>query len=259
MRETGQLHRKVALVTGAAKRIGKAISEDLAAHGWSVGIHANTSRAEAEETVAAIRAAGGHAQALFADLAKTASLALLVEATQAAFGTPVSLLVNNASLFQKDEIETLEPELFEAHHAVHVRAPCFLAQAMVERLPNGLAGNIVNMIDQRVLKPTPQFFSYALSKSALWAATRTMAQALAPRVRVNAIGPGPTLANSRQTPEDFEFQTQNLLLRQGPELEEFGRTIRFLVETPSITGQMIALDGGQHLAWQTPDVSGMRE
>lgn len=259
MPEAAKPSPKVALVTGAARRIGKAIAEDLAANGWAVGVHANTSREEAQATVAVIRAAGGKAMPLFADLTDTSALTGLIDEAQAALGGPISLLVNNASLFVQDEIRTLEPEAFDAHYAVHVRAPCFLAQTMADRLPEGACGNIVNMIDQRVLKPTPAYFSYALSKSALWAATRTMAQALSPLIRVNAIGPGPTLANTRQTPEDFSAQTQSLLLQHGPGLEEFGRTIRFLVETPSITGQMIALDGGQHLAWATPDVSGLKE
>ncbi|AXS41431.1 SDR family oxidoreductase [Breoghania sp. L-A4] len=251
---------KAALVTGGAKRIGRAIARDLAAHGWSVCVHARTSsHGEAERTVAEIRDAGGQAQALFADLSDVSQLNGLVEAARSAFGAPLTLLVNNASLFEKDSVGSLTPELFDAHHAVHVRAPCFLAQAMAARLPDGMTGSIVNMVDQRVWKPTPEFFSYTLSKSALWAATRTLAQALAPRIRVNAIGPGPTLPNTRQTEDDFRRQTDNLLLGHGPALAEFGRTIRFLAETPSVTGQMIALDGGQHLAWQTPDVTGMPE
>lgn len=248
----------VALVTGAAKRIGAAIVEDLAAHGWHVGIHAHASRAEAEALAHRIRTGGGTAQVLVADLRDPHQPAALAAAAEKALG-PVTLLVNNASIFEKDELGGLDASLFDAHFAVHTRAPCFLAQEMANRLPVGLSGNVVNVIDQRVLRPTPHFFSYALSKAALWAATRTMAQALAPRIRVNAIGPGPTLASHRQQAEDFRAQCEAVPLGRGPALEEFGRTIRFLVETPSITGQMIAIDGGQHLAWETPDVVGVPE
>jgi NAD(P)-dependent dehydrogenase (short-subunit alcohol dehydrogenase family) len=127
---------------------------------------------------------------------------------------------------------------------------------MKQKLSKGL---IVNIIDQRVKRLNPNFFSYTLSKSALWTATQTMAQSFAPRVRVNAIGPGPTLANERQAPEDFAKQVQGIPMQAAPALEEFGKTIRYLYDTPSITGQMIALDGGQHLAWETPDVAGIRE
>jgi NAD(P)-dependent dehydrogenase (short-subunit alcohol dehydrogenase family) len=138
-------------------------------------------------------------------------------------------------------------------------APCLLADAFVRQLPEDRSGNIINIIDQRVLKLTPQFFSYTLAKSALWTATQTLAQALAPRIRVNAIGPGPTALSSRQSADDFALQAAAVPLGFGPRLEEFGRTIRFLVETPSITGQLICLDGGQHLAWETADVVGVGE
>lgn len=140
-----------------------------------------------------------------------------------------------------------------------MKAPALLAQNFARALPAGREGLIVNMIDQRVWRPTPRYFSYALSKSTLWTATQMMAQALGPRVRVNAIGPGPTLKNARQEDSDFAAQVDGLILKRGPELPEFGATIRYLWEARSVTGQMIALDGGQHLAWQTPDVTGMTE
>lgn len=250
--------KKVALVTGGARRIGRAIVEDLAAHGWAVAVHAHGSRSAAEALVADIATRGQTAHAVYGDLRDATCFAGLVEATQAALG-PLTLLVNNASIFEQDEIGSLDQRLFDAHFALHLRAPCFLAEAMVARLPDGVDGNVVNIIDQRVWKLTPRFFSYTLSKSALWTATQTMAQALAPRVRVNAIGPGPAMASSRQQAADFRAQCAALPLGRGPSLDEFGRTIRFLVETPSITGQMIAIDGGQHLAWQTPDVVGQPE
>ena len=145
------------------------------------------------------------------------------------------------------------------HFALHIKAPSFLASAFAKQLSPDNTGNIINIIDQRVLKLTPQFYTYTLSKSALYTATKTMAQALAPNIRVNAIGPGPTIKNERQQPSDFQKQINELPLKQGPKLSEFAQTIKFLVETPSITGQMIILDGGQHLIWQTPDVTNVRE
>jgi NAD(P)-dependent dehydrogenase (short-subunit alcohol dehydrogenase family) len=250
--------RGVALVTGAAKRIGAAIAADLAQHGFAVAVHCNRSTAEADALVAEIRAAGGRAQAFQAGLTDPDAVAGLAAAVDAALG-PVRLLVNNASAFDPDSATAPDWAAWERHFALHLRAPVQLAAEMVRRLPADGRGLIVNIVDQRVWKLTPQFFSYTLSKAALWTATRTMAQDFAPRVRVNAIGPGPTLANERQRAEDLDAQAEGLLLKKGPMLTEFGATIRYLWDTPSITGQMIALDGGQHLAWQTPDVTGMRE
>lgn len=249
---------KNVLVTGGARRIGAAIARDLARAGWGVAIHCRDSRDEAEALAAGIRADGGRAAVVVGDLADVQAVYRIVSDSVAALG-PLGLLVNNASMFEKDEIGTLDPDLFERQMRVNLTAPCLLADAFVGHLPEGATGHIVNLIDQRVLKPTPQFFSYTLSKAALHMATRTLAQALAPRVRVNAIGPGPTLANTRQGDDDFARQSAAVLLGYGPRLEEFGRTIRWLVETPSITGQMICLDGGQHLAWETPDVVGIAE
>ena len=141
------------------------------------------------------------------------------------------------------------------HFDVHVRAPSILVRDFARQLPATKSGLVVNIVDQRVWNPTPRYYSYTLSKAALWMATRTMAQALAPSIRVNAIGPGPSLPNERQDPRDFQQQVEGLILKTGPRLDEFGRTVRYLFESPSITGQMIALDGGQHLAWETPDVA----
>lgn len=251
--------RPVALVTGGARRIGRAVVEDLAAHGFDVAIHVRGARLEGEALAEAIAGAGGRAAVVEGDLTDPAAPEQVVAAAAAALG-PVALLVNSASVFERDELGTLEPELYDQHMAIHTRAPIFAAQAMARLLPAGREGLVVNVIDQRVWKLTPQFFSYTLSKAALWSATQTMAQALAPRrIRVNALGPGPTLANTRQQAADFARQVAAVPLGRGPALEEFGRTIRFLWETPSVTGQMIALDGGQHLAWETPDVVGMAE
>lgn len=245
-------------MTGAAQRIGRAIAEDLAANGFSVAIHANSSIETARSIARAITANGGRATALDCDLADAEATALLVGRAVEAIG-PLGVVVNNASLFKPDSLRNLDSALWDRHFDVHVRAPSILARDFAVQLPEGSGGLIVNIIDQRVWNPTPRYYSYTLSKSALWMATRTMAQALAPRIRVNAIGPGPTLPNERQSEADFKAQTEALLLQSGPGLDEFGRTIRFLVDTPSITGQMIALDGGQHLAWQTPDVAEITE
>mgnify|MGYP001331274073 CR=1 FL=1 len=247
-----------ALVTGGARRIGRAIVEDLAAHGFAVAIHANASRPEAHDLAAEIAGAGGRAAVVSADLTDMAAAGGLVAAAQAALG-PVRLLVNNASAFDDDSVLDFDEAVWDRHFALHVKAPAVLAQTFARALPAGAEGLIVNMVDQRVWRPTPRYFSYALSKSALWAATQTMALALAPRIRVNAIGPGPTLPNARQADADFRAQVEALVLRRGPQLTEFGATIRYLWQARSITGQMIALDGGQHLAWQTPDVTGMAE
>jgi NAD(P)-dependent dehydrogenase (short-subunit alcohol dehydrogenase family) len=250
--------RPTALVTGGALRIGRAIVEDLAAHGWAVAIHCRGARAQADALAAAIEGQGGRAVVVQAELSDLVGLPLLLEQAKAVLG-PIALLVNSAAMFEEDALGHLDPVAWNRQITVNLTAPVFLAQAFAAALPAGANGNIVNIIDQRVWKPVPAFFCYQISKSALWTATQTMAQALAPRVRVNAIGPGPVLPSSRQTLADMDRQVAALLLKRRPALGEFGRTIRYLVETPSITGQMIALDGGQHLAWETPDVVGTRE
>jgi len=247
-----------ALVTGGAKRIGKAIVEDLASHGFAVAIHANRSRDEADALAAGINQSGGRAAVVSADLTDMDAVSDLIGQAEVALG-PISLLVNNASLFVDDSIEDFDWQAWDRHFAIHVKTPALLAQNFARALPEGQEGLIVNIIDQRVWRPTPRYFSYALSKSALWTQTEMLAQALGPRIRVNAIGPGPTLKNARQEDHDFQSQVDGLILKRGPQLAEFGATIRYLWDARSVTGQMIALDGGQHLAWQTPDVTGMTE
>jgi len=247
-----------ALVTGGAKRIGKAIVEDLASHGFAVAIHANRSGDEADALAAGIKQSGGRAAVVSADLTDMDAVSDLVGQAEAALG-PISLLVNNASLFVDDSVEDFDWQAWDRHFAIHVKTPALLAQNFARSLPERQEGLIVNIIDQRVWRPTPRYFSYALSKSALWTQTQMLAQALGPRIRVNAIGPGPTLKNVRQDDSDFDAQLAGLILKRGPELPEFGATIRYLWDARSVTGQMIALDGGQHLAWQTPDVTGMTE
>lgn len=245
---------RAALITGASKRIGRAIAEDLSANGFAVALHANQSFDEAMEIVAKLQQTGRKAIAIKADLQDLGETSTLIERASAELG-PLDLLVNNASAFLGDSAERFDAKAFEAHFAVHVRAPSILAADFVQQLPEPNPGLIVNMIDQRVWALNPRFYSYTLSKAALWTATQTMAQSFAPRIRVNAIGPGPTVRSVRQSEEDFQAQIDGLILKAPPGLEEFGRTIRFLFDTPSITGQMIALDGGQHLAWETPDVA----
>lgn len=237
------------LITGAAKRIGRAIALALAGDGRPVAVHYNGSQAEAEATVREIEAAGGRAAALQADLADHDAVTDLTAAAAARLGEPVEVLVNNASLFENDNIRSVSRESFDRHMAVNLRAPLFLAQGFAAALPVDRTGNIINLIDMRVWKPTPGFMSYTLSKSGLEMLTRTLAMGLAPRIRVNAIGPGPVLANERQTDEQFERQWRSTLLRRGAEPEEIAGGVRFILSAPSLTGQMIALDGGQHIPW----------
>jgi NAD(P)-dependent dehydrogenase (short-subunit alcohol dehydrogenase family) len=239
---------QVALITGAARRIGRAIAIDMARSGYAVGVHYRNSRADADSLVAEITHTGARAVALDADLADTKAVAGLVERCGDALGAPPSCLVNNASEFLLDSIDTLTENLWDTHQTINLKAPVFLAQSMLRHLPPDVEGNIVNIIDQRVWKLTPDFFSYTISKAGLWTATRTLAQALAPRIRVNAIGPGPVLQSVHQTPGDFAAEQASTLLKRGPSPDEIAAAVRFILTTPSMTGQMIALDAGQHLS-----------
>lgn len=249
---------EAALVTGGAQRIGRRIVERLAGEGYAVAIHCRRSTDEAEAIATEIRKQGGRAAIVQADLADGRAVEGIVPEAVKALG-PLTLLVNNASEFEPDEVETLSQERWDRHFAVNLRAPAFLARDFARQLPAGRQGSIVNIVDQRVWKLTPQFFSYTLTKAALFTATRTMAQALAPRIRVNAIGPGPTLSNVRQGDEDFAKQSEAVLLGRGGSPDEIADAVLYLAKAASVTGQMIAVDGGQHLAWETPDVAGIRE
>jgi NAD(P)-dependent dehydrogenase (short-subunit alcohol dehydrogenase family) len=240
-----------ALVTGAAKRIGRAIAADLAAAGWDVAVHYRSSRAEAEALVAEIAAAGGRAVVLAADLARESETAALVPAAAKALG-PLTLLVNNASLFEMDKVDTATRASWDAHIETNLRAPLVLSQAFARQLPDGATGNIVNILDQRVWKLTPYFLSYTVAKMGLWTLTRTLALALAPQIRVNGVGPGPTLPSPRQTPEQFARQCAAMPLGRGTTPAEICAAIRFILSAPALTGQMIALDGGEHLGWAVP-------
>ncbi len=230
------------------------MAEALGADGWSVGVHYRRSKTGAQQTAETIRAAGGKANLVQADLADEQQATALVPAAQAALGGPLSLLVNSASTFADDSAIGHTRKDWDFHIAPNLRAPIVLAQQFAQALPEDEAGLVVNLIDMRVLKLNPLFFSYTLSKSALWTATRTLAQAFAPNIRVNAIGPGPVLENIHQAPGEFAAETAATLTGQGSNRDEIVRALRYLIEADSITGQMIASDGGQHLMWQTPDV-----
>ena len=247
--------RHAALVTGGAKRIGRTIVEHLARAGYAVAIHCHFSEADANGLAATIRDGGGHASVVTADLFDPDAVAGLVEQATRALG-PLDLLVNNASIFTPDDVGTLAIDSWDRHFAVNLRAPVFLSQDFARQLPKDRPGSIVNVVDQRVWKLTPQYVSYTLTKAALFTATQTLAQALAPRIRVNAVGPGPTLANERQAEADFTRQSAAVLLGRGASPDEIAEAVLFLARSPSITGQMIAVDGGQHLAWETADVVG---
>ncbi|MBL6957593.1 MAG: SDR family oxidoreductase [Rhodospirillales bacterium] len=242
---------KIALITGAARRIGAAIAANLAENGWAVAVHYNTSEEDARALVESITADGGKAAAVQADLTDEAATTALIGQAADQLG-PITCLVNNASIFDRDTPETATRESWDAHMQVNLRAPFVLTQAFNAQLQEGIEGSVVNIIDQRVWNLTPHFTSYTVSKSALWSLTRTLAQALAPRIRVNAIGPGPVLPSPRQTDEQFVQQWSSLPLRRSVMPEEICDAVRFVITAPSMTGQMIALDGGQHLGWAQP-------
>jgi NAD(P)-dependent dehydrogenase (short-subunit alcohol dehydrogenase family) len=242
-----------ALVTGAAKRLGRAIVLDLAGAGWNIGLHYHGSADEAEQTAADIRAKGVKVALLAADFAREEDTAGLIGRAAKELG-PLTALINSASLFENDDWKSATRQSWDAHIETNLRAPFLLSQLFARQLPKGEKGNIINIIDQRVLKPTPQFISYSLSKAGLYWLTTTLAQALGPDIRVNAVGPGPTIRNARQSEADFSRQRDATILKHGADPADVVAAIRYLLEAPSVTGQMIAVDGGQHLIWQTPDV-----
>ncbi len=242
---------KAALVTGGGRRIGRALALALAEDGFAVAVHYHRSRLAAEAVVEAIGGRGGRALALGADLADEGAVGSLLTQAEQAFG-PVGVLVNNAGVFGDDTVETVTRESWDRHLAVNLRAPFVLIQDFAARLPGDAGGVVVNMLDERVWSPTPYFVSYTLSKAGLWTLTQTMALALAPRIRVNGIGPGPTLPSPRQSAEQFARQCAMMPLGRGTSPQEIAAAMRFILSAPALTGQMIALDGGQHLGWAQP-------
>ena len=237
---------RVALVTGAANRLGAAMAGALAAAGWAVVIHYRGGREEALALVAEIAASGGQATAVKADLAIRRQRAGLVAEAAAAFG-PLTLLVNNASSFEPDAVVDLDEALWDRHLAVHLEAPAFLARDFAAQLPATVQGNIVNIVDERVLHLTPNYFSYTLSKAALWTMTQTMAQSLAPRIRVNAIGPGPTLREKGQSQAAFDKSQANAPLGYAANAGDVCDALLYLLGARSVTGVMLAVDGGKHV------------
>ncbi len=231
---------------------------DLAAHGWAVAVHHRDSATDARDTVARIEAQGGRAVALAADLCDEGQAADLVRRAAEALG-PLTCLVNNASVFENDTFETASRDSWNLHMQVNLRTPFILIQGLVAQLPAGASGNVVNLIDQRVWNLTPYFTSYTLSKTGLWTLTQTLALALAPKVRVNAIGPGPTIPSARQTEEQFARQWASMPLERRVMPQEIADAVRFILDAPSMTGQMIALDGGQHLGWNQAGAGGAVE
>ena len=238
--------RSVALVTGAGTRIGAAIAQALAQAGHAVIIHFNSDASGAARVRDAIIASGGLAAIAQADLTARAQRAGLIAAASAPFG-PLTTLINNASLFEPDSVRDLDEALWDRHFAIHAEAPLFLARDFAAQLPAGARGNIVNIIDERVLHPAPAYFSYTLSKAVLWTATRTLAQSLAPAIRVNAVGPGPVLPHSRQDQAAFDAGIAALPLQTHAGPDDIAQAVLMLLNSPAMTGQMLALDGGRHL------------
>jgi NAD(P)-dependent dehydrogenase (short-subunit alcohol dehydrogenase family) len=244
---------RAALVTGGAQRIGRAIVLALAKAGHAVAIHTHRSVEPARSLAEEITRRGGRAGVVQADLSDHDQTVGVVASATAAIGV-LTLLVNNACEFERDEIGHLDRLRWDRHFAINLRAPIFLAEAFAAQVPAGTEASIVNLLDQRVLRPTPHFISYALTKSALYAATTTLAQALAPRVRVNAVAPGPTLKSRRQDAAGFARQSAAVPLHHGPTPQDIAAAVLYLAGARSVTGQTIAVDGGQHVSWQTPDV-----
>ena len=254
-----------ALVTGAGKRLGRAMAMYLAGRGHDVAVHYATSADAAESVAAEIRAMGRRAVTLQADLLDEAQTQALIPTAMAALG-PLTVLVNNASIFEYDRIDTATRDSWDRHIESNLRAPYVLTQAFARQCPAAVPdehgeplaqGVIVNMIDQRILKLTPEFSSYTIAKMGLWALTRTSAQGLAPHVRVNAIGPGPTLRGARQSVAHFTAQRAAALLGRGANPADITAALGFFLDSPAVTGQFLAVDGGQHLVWQTPDMLGV--
>lgn len=244
------------LVTGAALRVGRAIAEALAAAGYKIAIHFRNSAKDADEFAALLNANYGAGWAVTgrADLANDAETAALIPNLVKAHG-PLTGLVNSASVFEDDSIETVDRAHWDKHLNTNLFSPVILSQAFAAQLPPDAQGSIVNIVDQGVLKLTPQFFSYTVSKTGLWTVTQTMAQALAPRIRVNAIGPGPTLASIHQDTKGFAAQAAATPLQRPSTPQDIAAAVVYLMGAKAVTGTLIPVDSGQHLAWETADVA----
>ena len=254
----------VALVTGAAKRLGREMVLYLAGRGYDVAIHYAGSQADAEQTAADARALGVKACTFQTDLLDAEATQDLVSRVAKAMGQ-LQVLVNNASIFDYDNIHSATLDGWDRHIGSNLRAPFQLIQAFAAQAPKAKAdengepqaqGLVVNMVDQRVLKPTPEFMTYSLAKAGLWSLTRTAAQALAPDIRVNAIGPGPTMIGARQSRQHFDAQRASTILKRGSDPQGITQALGYFLDARAVTGQLICVDGGQHLGWRTPDVIG---
>lgn len=255
-----------ALVTGAGARLGQAMALYLGTRGYDVAVHFAESQAGADDTVAQLKAMGRKAVALQADLLDEDATQALLPAAADALGGPIICLVNNASIFEYDNIKSASRESWDRHLESNLRAPFVLTQALAAQSPKAImddngepvaAALVINMLDQRVHKLTPEFMTYTIAKMGLWAFTQTAAQALAPHVRVNGIGPGPTLQGHRQSKVHFDKQRASTVLNRGANPADITAALGYFLDAPAVTGQMISVDGGQHLGWQTPDVLGV--
>lgn len=255
-----------ALVTGGAARLGRAMALYLAGRGYDVAVHYNTGADAAAKVVEQIKEMGCHAVALPADLLDEAATEALLPAAAEALNAPITVLVNNASVFEYDTIQSATKTSWDRHMGSNLRAPFVLTQALAAQTPNAVlddAGEpvasalVINMVDQRVRKLTPEFMTYTIAKMGLWALTQTAAQGLAPHVRVNAIGPGPTLRGARQSEDHFARQRENTVLGRGANPSDITAALGYFLDAPAVTGQLLCVDGGQHLSWQTPDILGV--
>jgi NAD(P)-dependent dehydrogenase (short-subunit alcohol dehydrogenase family) len=243
----------IALITGGAQRIGRAITLHLAAHGWGVAVHYRHSDAAAAQTVAAARQAGAPAQAFAADLADEAQCNALVPAVRAAFGR-IDAVVNNASLFEHDDVASFSMKAMEAHWRANTAPAILLARALQGALAEGRTGCVVNLLDQKLWNPNPDHLSYTLSKAALQSATTLLAMALAPRVRVCGVAPGVTMLSGDMNDAEFKAAHAMTPLLRSSTPEDVARAVHFLLESPAITGSTLLVDGGQHLMPQARDV-----
>ena len=256
-----------ALVTGAGKRLGRAMALYLAGRGLDVAVHYNGSEDAAEAVADEIRALGQMGETVQADLTVEDEMQALVARAGAALEGPLTVLVNSASIFEYDNIGTATRESWDRHLESNLRAPFVLTQHFAEQAPPPEIGGqwdeptaralVINMIDQRVRKLTPEFMTYTIAKMGLWAFTQTAAQALAPKVRVNAIGPGPTMQGARQSAAHFENQRAATVLQRGADPSDITHALGYFLDAPAVTGQLLCIDGGQHLGWKTPDVLGV--